>query len=165
MGSYNSHGTKGEMTVDGRMDGTALASFLSLAPSFCMVCMQLHSLHEPSWPACLSQSFNAVLRMGMAAQHSLAQQAEVQITLCMQVWLSLSLDGRTAGMGCRHSLATPYRVRRGEDLPPGSRGLFELSTSPSDPLPRPVKAPVKHVATTPLRPLRTHMYVYRLVYS
>lgn len=71
MGSYNSHGTKGEMTVDGRMDGTALASFLSLAPSFCMVCMQLHSLHEPSWPACLPASLKvSMLYYAWAWQHS-----------------------------------------------------------------------------------------------
>jgi hypothetical protein len=65
---------------------------------------------------------------------------------------------------CGRSYAVPDRARGGEDLPLGSRGLFELSTSPAYPLP--VKAPVNLLATTiHTTPLRRHVRLQRLIYS
>ena len=109
MASNRSHGTKGEMTVDGWVDGTALASFLlflSSAPSFCMVCMQLHA---PSWPACLPLSkFQCCATHGSRLQHSTAQSssasrsagcrgADHSLHAGLVVFVTRWTDGREAG--------------------------------------------------------------------
>jgi hypothetical protein len=66
------------------------------------------------------------------------------------------MDGRAHRRQPSVGDRTPYQIELGEDLPPGSRGLFELSTSPAYPLP--VKAPVNLLATTiHTTPLRRHV--------
>jgi hypothetical protein len=140
--------------------------FFFLTPtSSCIAwpCMQLHDEQLACHSCPSSQSFNAVVRM--AAQSSWASRsADQPLHICRFGCLCHSMDGRAHRRQPSVGDRTPYQIELGEDLPPGSRGLFELSTSPAYPLP--VKAPVNLLATTiHTTPLRRHVRLQRLIYS
>jgi hypothetical protein len=99
-----------------------------------------------------SQSFNAPVRMAAEVQLVVPQKCR-SASAFRSGCLCHSIDGRAhragTGRSYAHSrCAVPDRALLGEDLPlpPGSRGLFELSTSPAYPLP--VKATTASACTS-----------------
>jgi hypothetical protein len=112
-----------------------------------------------------SQSFNAPVRMA-AAQSSLASRSaasgapEVQISLCIQVWLSLSLDRRPRTQSWDWEIVRTLSLRRTRP----SSAWRGSSSSPG------ITWSFRAVHVTSLSPAgQSHhcvgMHVYRLIYS